>query len=135
MQIALVAHQRTRPDLVRFARSHRSTLEDFDLVATGTTQQRLIDAGLDVQRREASAYGGDVTLAAEVADGTCDAVIFLRDVLTTQAHEPDTTALLRICDVHETPVATNVASAEHVLAGLAADATAASSQHPSARRP
>ncbi|WP_255196362.1 methylglyoxal synthase [Halorarius litoreus] len=118
MRLALIAHDEKKDDLVAFADRHRETLAGFELLATGTTGHRLQEAtGLDVERKQSGPHGGDLQIGAEVADGTCDAIVFLRDPLTAQPHEPDISALLRICDVHNVPLATNLASAEHLLAG------------------
>jgi methylglyoxal synthase len=115
MRIALIAHDEEKPALVEFATDHRETLAAADLVATGTTGKRLAEAtGLAVERKRSGPHGGDLQIGAEVADGDCEAVVFLRDPLTAQPHEPDISALMRICDVHDVPLATNVASA-HAL--------------------
>lgn len=118
MRIALIAHDEKKDDLVAFACRHEDALSGFDLIATGTTGKRLREAtGLDVERKGSGPLGGDLQIGAEVADGTCEAIVFLRDPLTAQPHEPDISALLRICDVHDVPLATNLASAEHLIAG------------------
>jgi methylglyoxal synthase len=120
MRLALIAHDEKKPDLVEFARAHRETLADCDVIATGTTGKRLIqEADLDVERKASGPLGGDMMIGAEVAEGDCEAVIFLRDPLTAQPHEPDITALLRICDVHDVPLATNLASADAVIDSIA----------------
>lgn len=77
--------------------------------------------GLDIERKASGPLGGDMQIGAEVASNECEAVIFLRDPLTAQPHEPDISALLRICDVHDIPLATNLASADAVLDGLTKD--------------
>ena len=88
----------------------------FDLIATGTTGKRIQEAAnLPVQRVLSGPYGGDQMIGALVATEGVAAVIFLRDPLTAQPHEPDITALLRVCDVHNVPVATNLAAAEAIL--------------------
>ncbi|ADQ67906.1 methylglyoxal synthase [Halogeometricum borinquense] len=116
MRLALIAHDEKKPDLIEFAQNRQDDLEHLDLMATGTTGQRLIDAtGLDIERKESGPLGGDMQIGAEIASETCHGVIFLRDPLTAQPHEPDITALLRICDVHDVPLATNLASADAVL--------------------
>ncbi|ELZ84152.1 methylglyoxal synthase [Haloferax larsenii] len=116
MRLALIAHDEKKPDLIEFAQNRKGDLEQFELMATGTTGQRLIDAtGLDIERKQSGPLGGDMQIGSEIASETCDGVIFLRDPLTAQPHEPDITALLRICDVHGTPLATNLASADAVL--------------------
>lgn len=119
-RVALIAHDEQKPDLIEFARQHADVLCGFDLVATGTTGKRLNEeTDLDVERKGSGPLGGDLQIGAEVADDRLDAIIFLRDPLTAQPHEPDISALLRICDVHDTPLATNRASAEFVVEGLA----------------
>lgn len=90
-----------------------------DLVATGTTGKLIVDqVGLPVERMESGPLGGDQMIGAEIAKERIDGVIFLRDPLTSQPHEPDITALLRVCDVHNTPLATNLATAELIIQGL-----------------
>ncbi len=119
MRIALIAHDEMKPELIEFAQDREEDLERFDLVGTGTTGKRLMDAtDLDVELKESGPQGGDLQVGAEVASGDCHAIIFLRDVLTSQPHEPDITALLRICDVHDIPLATNLASARFLLDGM-----------------
>ncbi|MFA1611294.1 methylglyoxal synthase [Halobellus rubicundus] len=116
MRIALIAHDEKKPDIVEFAQNRIEDLRRMELMATGTTGKRIREAtGLDVERKQSGPIGGDMQIGAEIADGNCDGVIFLRDPLTAQPHEPDITALLRICDVHDVPLATNLASAGAVL--------------------
>ncbi|QLC33930.1 methylglyoxal synthase [Halarchaeum sp. CBA1220] len=120
MRIALIAHDEKKPDLIDFAQSHEERLQQFDLIGTGTTGKRIMqETDLEVERKASGPLGGDMMIGAEVAEGDCEAIIFIRDVLTAQPHEPDISALLRICDVHDIPLATNIASAEHVIDGLA----------------
>ncbi|SEH14782.1 methylglyoxal synthase [Natronorubrum sediminis] len=118
-RVALIAHDEPKPDLVEFARSHEEQLSDYELVATGTTGKRLVaETDLEVERTESGPYGGDMMIGAAVADGRLDGIIFLRDPLRAQPHEPDISALLRICDVHNIPLATNLSSAEFLIEGL-----------------
>ena len=120
MRLALIAHDEKKPDMIEFAQSRGADLTRFDLVATGTTGQRLREAtDLDVERKLSGPVGGDMQIGAEIADGECDAVIFLRDPLTAQPHEPDISALMRICDVHDVPLATNLSTADAVLRSIA----------------
>ncbi|WP_415379010.1 methylglyoxal synthase [Halosimplex sp. TS25] len=122
-RLALIAHDDEKPEMIDLAESYESLLATFDLVGTGTTGKRVADeTGLDVELKESGPIGGDAQIAAEVAEDRLDGIIFLRDPLTAQPHEPDISALLRICDVHDTPLATTRTSAEYVLDGLAADA-------------
>ncbi|PSP25861.1 methylglyoxal synthase [Halobacteriales archaeon QH_10_67_22] len=121
-RLALIAHDDEKPDMIDLVQSYESTLTGFDLVATGTTGLRIEEStGLTVERKLSGAVGGDVQIAAEVAEDRLDGVVFLRDPQTAQPHEPDITALLRICDVHDTPLATARTAAEYLLDGLAAD--------------
>ena len=117
--IALIAHDRCKPDMVSFARVHAATLRNRVLIATRTTGMMLErELGLDVECVLSGPEGGDLQIGAQIAEGNIAAVIFLRDVLSSQPHEPDITALLRVCDVHNIPLATNLATADLVLAGL-----------------
>ena len=119
MRIALIAHDDEKPAMVEWAREHESILAANDLIATGTTGGRLNDeTGLSVTRLESGPLGGDLMIGAEIVSGDCDAVIFFRDPMTAQPHEPDISALLRICDVRGVPLATNRASATALLTGL-----------------
>jgi len=119
-RIALIAHDDEKPEMIDFVRAHKDVLSGFDLVATGTTGKRIMEeTGLDIERKQSGPLGGDTQIGAEVADEALDGIVFLRDPLTAQPHEPDITALLRICDVHDTPMATTRTSAEFLIAGLA----------------
>jgi methylglyoxal synthase len=119
MRLALIAHDEKKPDLIEFAETHTELLDRFELTATGTTGKRLMEeTGLDVDRKQSGPLGGDMQIGAEIAEETCHGVIFLRDPLTAQPHEPDISALLRICDVHDIPLATNLASADSMLDGM-----------------
>lgn len=117
MNIALIAHDQKKAEMVRFALKHQIELAKFSIVATGTTGRRIKDAipTLDVRPVLSGPYGGDQQIGALVATGDIAAVIFLRDPLTAQPHEPDITALLRVCDVHNIPLATNEATAEMII--------------------
>jgi len=120
MKLALIAHDKMKDEIVKFCRRHVDFLSTCELVATGTTGQRIHEAtGLTVERMLSGPYGGDQQIGAMVASGEVQAVLFFRDPLTAQPHEPDITALLRVCDVHNVPLATNEASAECVIQALA----------------
>ncbi|XYI31410.1 methylglyoxal synthase [Cupriavidus oxalaticus] len=122
-RIALIAHDHKKDDIVAFAKRHRAFLLQCELLATGTTGGRLIDeVGLDVTRMLSGPWGGDLQIGAQLAEGRVRAVVFLRDPMTPQPHEPDINALVRACDVHNVPCATNVATAELLIAGLADEA-------------
>lgn len=117
MTLALIAHDKKKEALIAFVKRHLETLRPLELVATGTTGRMIMEAtGLDVTRVLSGPLGGDQQIGGMVARGDIQAVIFLRDPLTAQPHEPDITALLRVCDVHNIPLATNEATAELVLA-------------------
>ena len=119
-RVALIAHDETKPDLIEFARTHEDQLREYELVATGTTGNRLLEeTDLEIERKASGPIGGDLQIGAEVADDRLDGIVFLRDPLRAQPHEPDISALLRICDVHDTALATNLASAEFLIEGLA----------------
>ncbi|WP_422648964.1 methylglyoxal synthase [Cupriavidus sp. H18C1] len=118
-RIALIAHDRKKDDIVTFARRHRDFLVHCELLATGTTGGRLIDeVGLQVTRMLSGPWGGDLQIGAQLAEGRVAAVIFLRDPMTPQPHEPDINALVRACDVHDVPCATNVATADMLIAEM-----------------
>ena len=120
-RVALIAHDDEKPAMVELVRDYEAVLSGFDLVSTGTTGKRIAEStALAVERKESGPLGGDLQIGGEAADGRVDAVVFLRDPLTAQPHEPDISALLRICDVHDVPLATTPASAEYVLDGIAA---------------
>lgn len=116
MQIAMIAHDKKKDEMVRFAVKYKDVLVNHDLFSTGTTGKRINDVtGLPVKRFLSGPLGGDQQIGALVAEDVVDLVIFLRDPLTAQPHEPDVQALLRICDVHRVPLATNIISAELLL--------------------
>src|SRR5690606_33050217 len=117
--VALIAHDQKKPDLAAFAADHAATLAHFPLIATGTTGRVLMErTNLDIERLASGLLGGDLQVGARITDEAVLAVIFFRDPLTAQPHEPDISALLRICDVHSVPLATNLATAEAVVAWL-----------------
>lgn len=126
-RVALIAHDRKKDDIVALAREFEPLLKRCVLVATGTTGGRIAEAlGLEVERMLSGPHGGDLQIGAQLAEGKVSAVIFLRDPMTAQPHEPDINALVRACDVHNVPCATNLASARMVLAQLALHLDAAS---------
>jgi methylglyoxal synthase len=121
VRIALIAHDKCKPDMLRFAGAHRETLARHALVATGTTGKLVAEStGLPVQCYLSGPMGGDQQIGSEIASGRVDCVIFLRDPLTAHPHEPDVSALLRLCDVRSIPVATNVATARGLVAAIEA---------------
>ncbi|MBS3783416.1 MAG: methylglyoxal synthase [Anaerolineae bacterium] len=115
--VALIAHDGKKADMVAFATFNRDKLETFDLIATGTTGGLLIDkVGLDIERMLSGPHGGDAQIASRVAQGEVDAVIFLIDPLDKHPHDPDIQTLLRVCNVHNVPIATNLATADLIIA-------------------
>jgi len=118
-RIALIAHDKKKDDMIALAAEYAAFLRGCTLTATGTTGGRLInELGLDVERMHSGPLGGDLQIGAHLVNGEIDCVIFLRDPMTPQPHEPDINALVRACDVHNVPCATNVASAHLVLSQL-----------------
>ncbi|WP_378951764.1 methylglyoxal synthase [Pelosinus sp. sgz500959] len=113
--IALIAHDRKKESMLAFARQHQELLSKHTLLATATTG-RLIkeNIGLPITTYLSGPLGGDLQIGSRIASQEVDMVIFLRDPLTAQPHEPDINALLRVCDVHNVPVATNE-SCGHLL--------------------
>lgn len=121
MNIALIAHDKKKYELVELVIEFKETLARHTLFATGTTGQRVIEAtGLDVHRFKSGPLGGDQQIGAYISDQKIDLVIFIRDPLTAQPHEPDVSALLRLSDVYEIPLATNVGTAEPLLRAVEA---------------
>ena len=117
--IALIAHDQKKAALLEFVLRHRDVFERHALVATGSTGRLIADKlGLSVECVAHGPDGGDLMIGARVAMGQVRAVIFFRDPLTAQPHEPDVSALMRVCDVHQVPLATNPATAEAIIAWL-----------------
>ena len=118
-RIALIAHDKKKDDMIMLAAEYEKYLRQCQLLATGTTGKRLADAiGLTVERMLSGPFGGDLQIGAQLVEGKIDCVIFLRDPMTPQPHEPDINALVRSCDVHNVPCATNIASARLLLSQL-----------------
>lgn len=117
--IALIAHDGKKAMLVAFVKVHLEGLRKYRLIGTGNSGRLVQEAGLRIQRKLSGPLGGDAQIAAEVATGRCHGVIFLRDPLGMHPHDPDISMLMRICDVHDVPLATNPATAGLLLRGLA----------------
>jgi len=116
MKIALIAHDKKKDDMIRLAIKYQETLAEHELYATGTTGTLVMgETGLKIKRMKSGPLGGDQQIGSMVAEGKLDLIVFLRDPLTSQPHEPDVSALLRLCDVQSIPLATNVKSAEIML--------------------
>lgn len=119
MNIALIAHDKKKKDIVNFSVAYQNILAQHKLYATGTTGKLIAEAtGLNVHRYLSGPMGGDQQIGSRVAYNRIDLVIFLRDPLTAQPHEPDINALLRLCDVHNIPLATNLATAEVMVKAI-----------------
>lgn len=122
--LALIAHDNKKADMIAWATFNRVTLARFTLVATRHTARLVRDkVGLQVEELLSGAEGGDAQIAARVAEQRIAAVVFFVDPLAAQPHDPDIRALLRVCNVHNVPLATNLATADLVIAGLAHAAT------------
>lgn len=118
-RVALIAHDMKKDDIVTLSGEFVDTLAQCNLVATGTTGGRIAAAhGLEIERKLSGPHGGDLQIGAELAEGRVNIVIFLRDPMTPQPHEPDINALVRACDVHNVPCATNIATARMILDDL-----------------
>lgn len=118
-ELALIAHDEKKDDLVLFVRKHQEQLERCHLVATLTTGTLLREeVGIHVDMVVSGPQGGDLQIGARIVDAFIDAVIFFRDPLTAHPHDPDIQAVLKVCDVHDVPLATNPASADLLIRGL-----------------
>lgn len=121
MKIALIAHDRKKTLMIKLATAYKHILEKHELYATGTTGMKVMEAtGLPVHCFKSGPLGGDQQIGAMISEDNIDLVIFLRDPLSAQPHEPDVTALIRLSDVYEIPLATNIGSAEILLRGVEA---------------
>ncbi len=119
MNIALIAHDKKKEEMIEFAQLYKEKLKKHKLVATGTTGKRIVEAtGLDVRLFKSGPLGGDQEMGARIAQGKIDMVIFFRDPLTAQPHEPDVSALFRLSDVYQIPLATNLKTAELLFLSL-----------------
>lgn len=120
--LALIAHDGKKADLMAFAERHRALMQRFHLIATGTTGKLLQDRlDLDVERLLSGPLGGDVQIASRIVEGDVYAVIFFVDPLDKHPHEPDIQTLLRACNVHNVPLATNAATARFIVTAQTAE--------------
>lgn len=118
-RLALIAHDNKKVDFVAWATFNRETLAQFNLVATRHTARLVRDkVGLEIDELLSGPEGGDAQIAALVATGAVDVVFFFVDPLWAQPHDPDIRALLRVCNVHNVPVATNLGTADLIISAL-----------------
>jgi len=120
MEIAIIAHDGKKAEMVSFLMKHLDVLKNnnVSLVSTGTTGSHVEKAGLTVKRFQSGPIGGDAEIAARVVQGLTKIVLFFRDPLDKHPHEPDVAMLMRLCDVHNVPLATNPATAELLIKSL-----------------
>ena len=120
MEIAIIAHDGKKADMVQFINKNKSLLEKegIKLIATGTTGSKVEAVGIKVKKMLSGPMGGDAQIAARVAEGKTKMVLFFKDPNSSHPHEPDINMLIRICDVHNIPLATNEATAQLLLLGL-----------------
>lgn len=119
MNIALIAHDKKKDDLIVLVKAYAYVLKQHQLFATGTTGKRVAEAtGLPVHCFQSGPLGGDQEIGAAVARGEMDMIIFFRDPLTAQPHEPDVSALMRLCDVYSIPLATNMGGSEILIRSI-----------------
>lgn len=123
MKLAVIAHDGKKAEMVGFLNKHIELLnkKNVQIIATGTTGKHAEAAGLKVERLLSGPLGGDAQIAAQVAEKQVDLVIFFRDPLDKHPHEPDVQMLMRVCDVHNVPLATNPATATLMIRGFIAD--------------
>lgn len=122
MKIALIAHDKKKDDMIAFAKEYESLLAEHELCGTGTTGKKIMEnTSLQVTRFLSGPYGGDQQIGAMIATGNMDLVIFFRDPLTAQPHEPDVSALMRLCDVHDVPLASNPKGASLLMKALSSE--------------
>ena len=119
MKIALIAHDKRKDEIIELSKKYKDVLSAHELYATGTTGTLIMgETGLSIHRMKSGPLGGDQQIGAMLANGDIDLIIFLRDPLTAQPHEPDVSALLRLGDVQRIPLATNSSSATIMLEAL-----------------
>ena len=119
MNIALIAHDSKKELMVQFCIAYCGILSHHDIRATGTTGKLVAEAtGLHIRRYLSGSQGGDQQLASSISCNEVDLLIFFRDPLNAKSHEPNDINILRLCDVHNIPVATNIATAEALIHAL-----------------
>ena len=119
MKIALIAHDKKKQEIIELAKKYKQVLADHELYATGTTGTMIMgETQLHIHRMKSGPLGGDQQIGAMLANGELDLILFLRDPLTAQPHEPDVSALLRLGDVQSIPLATNRTTAAILLESI-----------------
>ncbi len=123
MEIAIIAHDGKKADMVQFLNKNKEILnkENIKLIATGTTGSKAETAGFKVKKMLSGPLGGDAQIAARVAEGKTKMVLFFKDPMSNHPHEVDINMLIRVCDVHNVPLATNEATAQLLLDAIAKD--------------
>ena len=121
MEIALIAHDRMKDDMLKFINENKAILmaDNIQLIATGTTGTKAKEAGFKVKKMLSGPMGGDAQIAARVAEGKTKMVLFFKDANSSHAHEADINMLIRVCDVHNVPLATNEATAQLLIKAIA----------------
>ncbi|MDG1742735.1 MAG: methylglyoxal synthase [Crocinitomicaceae bacterium] len=122
MEIAIIAHDGKKAEMVQFLNENAKILHrnEISLVSTGTTGNKVEKAGFQVTKLLSGPVGGDAQIAARVAEGKCQMIIFFRDPLEKHPHEPDISMLMRLCDVHNVPLATNPATGTMLFQAIGA---------------
>lgn len=122
MEIAIIAHDGKKADMVQFLNKNKHVLgrDSIKIIATGTTGGRAESVGFKVKKLLSGPLGGDAQIAGRVAEGKTKMVLFFKDPLASHPHEPDVNMLVRVCDVHNVPLATNEATAQLLMDAIAA---------------
>lgn len=120
MEVAIIAHDGKKAEMVQFLMDFKAEIlsKDISLIATGTTGKNAEKAGFIVKKYLSGPFGGDAQIASRVAEGHTNMVFFFRDPLDKHPHEPDIAMLMRLCDVHDVPLATNPSSAALLLKAI-----------------
>lgn len=114
-KIAIIAHDGKKPEMVNFLNQNKEKLKQVELIATGTTGTHVENIGLKVEKKLSGPIGGDAQIAGLAAEKELSMILFFRDPLGKHPHEPDVQMLMRICDVHNIPIATNPATAQLLI--------------------
>ncbi len=120
MEIAIIAHNGKKAEMVQFLNANKNVLleKKVSIISTGTTGVKAERAGFEVTKFLSGPYGGDAQIAGRVAEGICKMVLFFRDPQERHPHEPDISMLMRLCDVHDVPLATNPSTAELLIRAI-----------------